>query len=56
MPTKPEQKKTAAGPYGGGNKYGQMTIKNEFIVVNDRPSGKFGKKADNSNEKRKERS
>lgn len=44
-----EQKTSKAGPYGGGNKYGQMTMKSTFIPVTpDRPSGKYGKKPDDS--------
>jgi len=55
----PEEKKegkatTKAGPYGGGNKYDRMTVKTAFIpVAPDRPSGKYGKKPDNSEAPRK---
>lgn len=50
---KTEQKKTQAGPAGGGNKYDQATIKSDFFVVEQRPAGKFGKKADDSTAPRK---
>lgn len=53
MPAKEESKKTTAGPHGGGNKYNQMTVKNTYFTVSDRPSGKYGKKADDYNGKRK---
>ncbi|MDP1712238.1 MAG: hypothetical protein Q8K86_07255 [Candidatus Nanopelagicaceae bacterium] len=43
-----EKKTTKAGPHGGGNKFNQMKVKNDFIVVKNEYSGKYGRKADDS--------